>query len=174
MLLFLITACHSSFTSAQTWQKQGKTAIAIATPNGSCNSATDTVGITSDRSTLLTCQGNVWENLAAGTQPGCVGADQWSNSIGPYMSIPANGLAYRWRAYGYYTWTAYTSTAAQLKAKLPPNSNFYKEDPAICTNSAYPYKLERVLFKCTPVNGVSTEVVVSLSNFCFNSAYQFQ
>ncbi len=50
--------------SAQTWQKQGKVMVPIVSPGGVCNLANDTVGISVDRATLLTCQSNVWKTTA--------------------------------------------------------------------------------------------------------------
>ncbi|MES2261594.1 MAG: hypothetical protein V4724_24005 [Pseudomonadota bacterium] len=62
-LILLLMILPAASTIAQTWQKQGKAAIEIVNQNGSCNSAVDAVGITADRSTLLTCQSGVWRLL---------------------------------------------------------------------------------------------------------------
>lgn len=91
--------------AAQTWQPVGKaTGAPVVTPNTACNSSVDTVGTTTDRSVLLTCQSNVWKipkaELANCTLP-------WGGTIASGAS--ATAYASDWVQYG-------GSCAAQTRA----------------------------------------------------------
>lgn len=55
LLLGLLTPA-----AAQTWQKQGNASIPIVVEGTACNSATHTMGVSSDRSQVLSCQSGVW------------------------------------------------------------------------------------------------------------------
>lgn len=56
ILFFMPTA------TAQTWQASTKK-LPVVVENTACNSATDTLGIKSDRSAILTCQSGTWRSL---------------------------------------------------------------------------------------------------------------
>jgi hypothetical protein len=46
--------------SAQSWQKQGTVSVPIVALGSACNGANDTIGLTADRTQLLTCQSGAW------------------------------------------------------------------------------------------------------------------
>jgi hypothetical protein len=58
-LLFMLPA------SAQSWQKQGTVSVPIVALGSACNGANDTIGLTADRTQLLTCQSGAWSKQAS-------------------------------------------------------------------------------------------------------------
>lgn len=46
---------------AQTWKKQEQMLVPIVAEGTACNGTSETIGLTSDRSKLLTCQSGVWK-----------------------------------------------------------------------------------------------------------------
>lgn len=81
----------ASPAAAQTWQPLGKGAMPVVVANTACNNSTDTVGLTANRTSLLTCQSGVWKSV--GGSP--CGATTVTFTIpGSYpVSIPAGCMA---------------------------------------------------------------------------------
>jgi len=66
-ILVAMTIALIAPADAQTWQSLGKSAtIPVVVENTACNPSTDTVGITADHTTLLTCQSGQWKSSGTG------------------------------------------------------------------------------------------------------------
>jgi len=66
-ILVAMTIALIAPAGAQTWQSLGKSAtIPVVVENTACNSSSDSVGITADRKSLLTCQSGMWRAQGLG------------------------------------------------------------------------------------------------------------
>jgi len=94
-ILVAMTIALIAPADAQTWQPT----IPVAVENTACNASTNKVGITADRTLLLSCQSGVWKKLSSNNQSGGQIAKRFGLADWPdYMTCYSAGLD-RWLVY---------------------------------------------------------------------------
>ncbi|MES2261593.1 MAG: hypothetical protein V4724_24000 [Pseudomonadota bacterium] len=151
-LIFLLIIISATSATAQTWKKQGSAVIPMVSQNSSCNSTVDTIGISADRSTLLTCQSGSWTNQGGG---------------GGVCIIPNTPFGIASGQYSYTWMPGYVSTVPDIP---PLGSSYFQYNLNYCS-SAYPYLLDRTTSQCKISSDNQLRLVsVAYTRYCFSES----